>query len=77
MLGEAKIDTGKGAIFNMTPSPGGTSCLENAELDLRTICEYLDAGIDEAALKRDLLQDDEQHDDGDFTGRVLSGDDAR
>ena len=77
LLGEAKIDTGKGAIFNMTPSPGGTSCLENAELDLRTVCEYLDASIDEAAFKRDLLQDDEQHDDGDFTGRVLSGDDAR
>jgi len=77
LLGEAKIDTGKGAIFNMTPSPGGTSCLENAELDLRTVCEYLEASIDEAAFKRDLLQDDEQHDDGDFTGRVLSGDDAR
>ncbi|MDX1334804.1 MAG: FAD-dependent oxidoreductase [Gammaproteobacteria bacterium] len=77
LLGEAKIDTGKGAIFNMTPSPGGTSCLENAELDLRTVCEYLDASIDEAAFKRDLLQDDEQHDDADFTGRVLSGDDAK
>ena len=76
LLGEAKIDTGKGAIFNMTPSPGGTSCLENAELDLRTICDYLGAHIDEERFKKDLLRDDTQHDDEDFTGRVLTGEDA-
>lgn len=34
VMGEAKIDTGEGSIFNMTPSPGGTSCLENAEIDM-------------------------------------------
>lgn len=76
LLGEAKIDTGIGAIFNMTPSPGGTSCLENAEIDLRAIVKFLDATIDEAAFKRDLLGDDKQHTDQDFTGRVLTGDDA-
>jgi malate dehydrogenase (quinone) len=77
LLGEAKIDTGKGAIFNMTPSPGGTSCLENAELDLRTVCEHLSAHIDEEGFKKDLLRDDTQHDDEDFTGRVLTGEDAQ
>jgi malate dehydrogenase (quinone) len=76
LLGEAKIDTGIGAIFNMTPSPGGTSCLENAEIDLRTIVKHLDASIDEVAFKQDLLGDDHRHTDTDFTGRVLSGDDA-
>ena len=76
LLGEAKIDTGIGAIFNMTPSPGGTSCIENAELDLREIAKFLDATIDEDAFKRDLLGDDKKHTDKDFTGRVLSGDDA-
>ena len=76
LLGEAKIDTGIGAIFNMTPSPGGTSCLENAEIDLRTIVAYLGAGIDEAAFKHDLLGEDHRHTDTDFTGRILSGDDA-
>lgn len=76
LLGEAKIDTGIGAIFNMTPSPGGTSCLENAELDLRTIARFLAADINEADFKRDLLGDDQQHTGQDFTGRVLTGEDA-
>ena len=76
LLGEAKIDTGIGAIFNMTPSPGGTSCLENAELDLRAIAEFLNATINEDDFKRDLLGDDMKHTGRDFTGRVLSGDDA-
>ncbi len=76
LLGEAKIDTGIGAIFNMTPSPGGTSCLENAEIDLRTIIKHLGASIDEVAFKQDLLGDDHRHTGTDFTGRVLSGDNA-
>jgi len=76
LLGEAKIDTGIGAIFNMTPSPGGTSCLENAELDLRVIVKFLNATINEDEFKSDLLGDDKKHTDKDFTGRVLSGDDA-
>ncbi|MGM0518024.1 MAG: FAD-dependent oxidoreductase [Campylobacterota bacterium] len=41
MLGEASINPGNGLIFNMTPSPGATSCLGNAERDIKTICEYL------------------------------------
>ena len=53
-LGEAKIDTGKGLVFNMTPSPGATSCLGNGEKDLRIIVDYLKCGFDEAALNRDL-----------------------
>jgi len=40
-LGEAKINTGQGVIFNMTPSPGATSCLGNAEGDLKIIVEHL------------------------------------
>jgi malate dehydrogenase (quinone) len=76
LMGEAKIDTGIGAIFNMTPSPGGTSCLENAEIDLRTVVNHLGASIDETAFKQDLLGEDHSHTDSDFTGRVLSGDDA-
>lgn len=76
LLGEAKIDTGIGAIFNMTPSPGGTSCLENAEIDIRKVVNYLGAKIDEDGLSRALLREDHQHNDGDFTGRVLAGEDA-
>lgn len=76
LMGEAKIDTGNGSIFNMTPSPGGTSCLENAEIDLRTIAKYLGANIDESTLQTDLLVDDRKHDSDDFSGVVISGDDA-
>lgn len=54
MLGEAKINPGTGIVFNMTPSPGATSCLENAELDMRFVVERLGASIDEARLKQTL-----------------------
>ena len=76
LMGEAKIDTGIGAIFNMTPSPGGTSCLENAEIDLRTIADFLGANVDEEGIQKDLLGDDHMHSNNDFPGRVLSGEDA-
>ena len=51
LLGEAKIDTGKGIVFNMTPSPGATSCLGNAEKDMRIIAGYLGCKIDEDAFR--------------------------
>ncbi len=41
MLGEASINPGNGIIFNMTPSPGATSCLGNAQRDIKTVCTYL------------------------------------
>ncbi len=41
LLGEAKIETDIGILFNMTPSPGATSCLGNAEIDAKLICDYL------------------------------------
>lgn len=72
LMGEAKIDTGIGAIFNMTPSPGGTSCIENAEIDLRTVAKFLDATIDDEAIQKDLLGDDHRHGNEDFPGRVIS-----
>lgn len=49
-LGEAKINPGNGIIFNMTPSPGGTSCLENAEIDMRFVAGRLGLPIDEQKL---------------------------
>lgn len=54
MMGEAKIDSGKGIIFNMTPSPGASSCLENGEIDMRILTRYLSATIDEKKLKQIL-----------------------
>ncbi|VAX13312.1 Malate:quinone oxidoreductase [hydrothermal vent metagenome] len=57
-MGEAKIDTGEGIIFNMTPSPGATSCLGNAEGDLRIIADYLGCQLDETAFAEILLGED-------------------
>jgi len=54
LLGEAKIETDKGIIFNMTPSPGATSCLGNAEVDARKICTYLDQRFKDKKFKDEL-----------------------
>lgn len=53
-LGEAKLNPGNGLIFNMTPSPGATSCLGNAEKDLDIIVEFLGAKTDKERLSKDL-----------------------
>lgn len=53
-LGEAQINPGNGIIFNMTPSPGATSCLGNAEKDLKAITSYLNVTYDQARLEHDL-----------------------
>ncbi len=51
-MGEAKI-TGDGIIFNVTPSPGASTCLKNAMHDTRQLKEFLDRDIefDEAAFR--------------------------
>ena len=56
MLGEASINPGNGLIFNMTPSPGATSCLGNAERDLKIIVDFLNLEYDETQLLRDLTE---------------------
>ncbi|MDT8337826.1 MAG: malate:quinone oxidoreductase, partial [Sulfurimonas sp.] len=54
LLGEASIYTGEGLIFNMTPSPGATSCLGNAERDLKYIVKYLGKSFDETKFNDEL-----------------------
>lgn len=55
LLGEAKI-VDDGIIFNITPSPGASVCLKNAEDDARCLMGYLGGAyrFDEDALRRDL-----------------------
>lgn len=53
-LGEAKLSPGNGLIFNMTPSPGATSCLGNAEKDMDIIVSFLNASADKERLNKDL-----------------------
>ncbi len=55
MLGEASIDTEKGIIFNMTPSPGATSCLGNAERDVKKVCAFLNKTFDEQKFTAELV----------------------
>lgn len=55
-LGEARIaPQGAGIIFNMTPSPGATSCLGNAKHDLGLIAATLHCRVDQERLHRELL----------------------
>jgi len=57
LMGEAKIDPGNGVIFNMTPSPGATSCLDNALQDLRLVARHLGAQVNEARFTAELGSD--------------------
>lgn len=54
LLGEAKINPGNGILFNMTPSPGASSCLASAEEDLRVVTAHLGAHFDEARFREEL-----------------------
>ena len=55
-LGEAKIETGEGVVFNMTPSPGATSCLGNAYRDAELICDFLGNKLKKKKFNRELVQ---------------------
>ena len=54
-LGEASINSGTGIIFNMTPSPGASTCLGNAYRDAGDIAARLGATLDRDRLVRELL----------------------
>lgn len=54
-FGEGQISTDKGIIFNMTPSPGATSCLANARNDAKKLCSYLGFKFDENKFNKDLI----------------------
>ncbi|DAB28332.1 MAG: malate:quinone oxidoreductase [Sulfurimonas sp. RIFOXYD12_FULL_33_39] len=58
LLGEASIYTGEGLIFNMTPSPGATSCLGNAERDMKYIAKYLGKNFNEKKFNDELTDGD-------------------
>ncbi|BBP42585.1 FAD-dependent oxidoreductase [Thiosulfativibrio zosterae] len=55
-LGEASIVPEKdNIIFNMTPSPGATTCLGNAYRDAKIICQKLGVPMHREAFVNDLL----------------------
>ncbi|MEF8829832.1 MAG: FAD-dependent oxidoreductase, partial [Haloarcula sp.] len=55
-MGEAKI-VGEDIIFNITPSPGASTCLKNAMRDTRTLLEFLDGDyeFDESAFRAETI----------------------
>jgi malate dehydrogenase (quinone) len=53
VLGEAKLQK-EGMIFNITPSPGASSCLGSALDDIAYISKYLDAKFDRQAFMTEL-----------------------
>ncbi len=55
MLGEVTIPARPGLSFNVTPSPGGTCCLGNAERDALAIQERLGCRLDHDRLVRELV----------------------
>ncbi len=57
MLGEASITELPGIIFNMTPSPGATSCLGNAERDTKIVCDYLNLEFDHEKFLADFTDE--------------------
>ncbi len=57
MLGEASINPKDGILFNMTPSPGATSCLGNAERDIKIVCEYLNLTFNKEKFLEELTDD--------------------
>ena len=56
-MGEAKI-VGDKVIFNITPSPGASTCLGNAYADTRKVVQFLGGGykFNERALRIDLIE---------------------
>jgi len=58
MLGEVSIPAVPGLVFNVTPSPGGTCCLGNAERDLEAIAARLGCRFDRHRLQRELHGED-------------------
>ena len=73
-MGEAKI-VGDDIIFNITPSPGASTCLKNALQDTERVLEFLegDYEFDEVALREETIDNFPRIDDeGQDTQTVAS-----
>jgi malate dehydrogenase (quinone) len=56
LLGQAAIDPGGGLRFNITPSPGATNCLGNAEVDALRIQQHLGCDFERDRFETELGQ---------------------
>jgi malate dehydrogenase (quinone) len=57
LLGEVSIPARPGLTFNVTPSPGGTCCLGNAERDALAIRDRLGCRFDHDRFESELVSD--------------------
>jgi malate dehydrogenase (quinone) len=55
LLGEAMVDPGTGILFNITPSPGASTCLGNAYRNARHLTARIGRRLDEDRLIAELL----------------------
>lgn len=60
----------------MTPAPGATCCLENAEVDMLADAGVLGAQVDEDAFARDWPGGGSRHESSDLPAHIISGADA-
>lgn len=80
-MGEAKI-VGDDIIFNITPSPGASTCLKNAMKDTQTLMEFFDDEyeFDETGFRADTIDnfpraDSDEADESDTVDDVPASDD--
>ncbi|WP_415382168.1 FAD-dependent oxidoreductase [Halosimplex sp. TS25] len=75
-MGEAKI-VGDDIIFNITPSPGASTCLKNAMRDTRTLIDFLgdDYEFDESAFRADTIDNFPREADGSVDMETAGGSD--
>ncbi|ELY62068.1 FAD-dependent oxidoreductase [Natronolimnohabitans innermongolicus] len=75
-MGEAKI-TGDNIIFNVTPSPGASTCLQNALRDTQQVLEFLegDYEFDEAGFEAATIENFPREDDGEVDPEPVPADD--
>ncbi|SER27332.1 FAD-dependent oxidoreductase [Natrinema salaciae] len=73
-MGEAKI-VGDDIIFNITPSPGASTCLKNAMRDTHTLLEFLDGEyeFDESAFRAETIDNFPRADESDGKRMVKPG----
>ncbi len=55
IFSDGKITTNEPILFNVTPSPGATSCLKSAMLDSKLITKFLDKKFDEKRFNKELV----------------------
>ncbi len=60
VFSDGKIVTKEPILFNVTPSPGATSCLNSAMIDAKRVSNFLNKKFDEKKFTKELITEDEK-----------------